>query len=54
MEKRVRMSTLAFSAICLVAPAAVGEPPPDSDNDGISDLDDQCPQVRGPDVSPFG
>ena len=45
---------LAYSVCCLIAPAAAGEAPPDSDSDGISDLEDQCPYTPGHAVSPFG
>ena len=46
MSKCVRMF-VGIAACCLLALAAVGEAPPDSDGDGISDLLDECPDVRG-------
>ena len=45
---------LLSGACCLFAFATLGQAPPDSDNDGISDLDDACPQAPGYEVSPFG
>ena len=54
MKKRILVSMLALGVGCLLGPAALCEAPPDSDGDGISDLEDQCPQTWGRRASPFG
>ena len=53
MNKRCITYMLAFG-VCLLAPSAVGEAPPDSDGDGFSDLEDVCPETPGRSASPFG
>ena len=54
MGNRTWMAILGLGVYSLLAPMAIGEAPPDSDGDGVSDVADKCPNLPGHVNSLFG